>query len=370
METPEAETLYFLLIDDQKSGPFLLSELVGAGMQAESLVWWQGLESWARAGKIPKLAALLDADRRERQAARRADRLPDPEPLRRLGRLCLLANLPTAVLFFAGSTALLAALVLWAIVQNTTGPPPARPNEVLVLTATVLFFFGLAATGLGMPCFILEAVFIAGLVRQCGALVRAAVPREPTGERPLSDYLFGLPKWLSGLSVSGPGLPDPIWLTVLGMQGGGLALTGLAGLVIFTLVVMVAPLIFCLMKPELAMQLVSVVVLFLIYAAVHVPIVICSLCTIYRTGFSLNRVIDLYRLKVPWAPIGLGFWTSICGMLILAGPFSLVFFILLAICARQTSETAAMICDPESRDRIAVPLAKEPPLKPAPDMIL
>jgi hypothetical protein len=173
-------------------------------------------------------------------------------------------------------------------------------------------------------------------------------------------------------------MPDPIWITmvgipVLGIKGGGLALFALVALVLLTLFVLVAPLLVCMMKPELAVPVVSVVVLLVIYGAVHLPIVVFLLLTIYRTGFALNQVIDeyrLYRLKIRWAPIGLGFGTALCGMLLMAGPLSLFFFILLAIWVRKTSHTAAMICDPESRECIAVPLPKEPSAKPAPKIVL
>ena len=82
---------------------------------------------------------------------------------------------------------------------------------------------------------------------------------------------------------------------------------------------------------------------------------------------GLNETIDHYRLRVPWAPIGLSFCTAIFGVLLMAGPLSAVFFVLVAIWARRTSETAAMICDAEARAIIGAPLPKEPPPKTGPE---
>src|SRR6516165_6173778 len=157
METSEVEIEYFLEVNGQKRGPFRLSGLIDAGMQPDSMIWWEGLESWARAGKIPKFAALMKQDRLERIAARRAARLPEPGPIRRLGHICLMAMLPAAGVCFAGSTALWTSVVIWLIILNT--PLPER-SEGLVLSGNVLFFAGFLGSLLGIACFIAAVVFI------------------------------------------------------------------------------------------------------------------------------------------------------------------------------------------------------------------
>ena len=106
METSETEILYFLEVNGEKRGPFRLSGLIDAGMRPDSMIWWEGLESWARAGKIPKFAALLKDDRRERLAAQRAARLPEPGPIRSLRSLGLVTNGLAALFCLVGSTAL------------------------------------------------------------------------------------------------------------------------------------------------------------------------------------------------------------------------------------------------------------------------
>src|SRR6516165_3870044 len=142
METSEVEIEYFLEVNGQKRGPFRLSGLIDAGMQPDSMIWWEGLESWARAGKIPKFAALMKQDRLERIAARRAERLPEPGKVRRLGHICLMAMLPAAVVCLVGSTVLWASLIICLLIANAEGPPAAGPSEGLVTTGTVLFFAG------------------------------------------------------------------------------------------------------------------------------------------------------------------------------------------------------------------------------------
>jgi len=369
METPATETDYFLVIDGQKYGPFQLAALIDAGMEHDTLVWWGGSASWRQAGNIPKLAALLKAERRRRVAARRAERLPAPGPIRQLGRASLLANVPAAAMFIASSTLLLTSLVLGTIAANSVGPPPAQANEGLLRAARWLLVVGVCGSVLGLPLFLLEAVFIGRLVWRCRTVVRTAAVsyRDDGASLNLADL-----EDLAHTDLGGPALPtfdyeDLLLLFRAGAMPGGMAgLHLLAALVLGTLFLMGAPTILCLSRPQMAAQVKTLVVLLAIYAAVHLPLVIAMLCTVYRTGYGLNAVIDVYRLKVPWAPIALGFWTALCGGLLMTGPFSLVFFVLLAIWARRTSESAAGICDPISRELIAVPLATKLSGEPAP----
>lgn len=365
METPDTEVQYFLVIDGRQCGPFPLAALIDAGMQHDSPVWWQGLESWPLAGKIPKLAVLLKAERRRRQAARRAERLPAPDPVRWLGWAAVLANVPTAAVFFAGSTLLLTSVVLWTIAANSGGRPPVQPNVGLLRTAWWLLVAGLGGTVLGLPLLVVEAVFIGRLVCQCRAVVRMAAPshRDDDASLDLSDL-----RELGNADFGGPSLPmfDLTDLQWLAQPGGAVGLQLMIALVLAAFCLLVGPMTVFLARPQMAAQLITLVVLLAVYGAVHLPLVITMLLTVYRTGYGLNHVIDVYRLKVPWAPITLGFWTAICGMLLMAGPFSLVFFILLAIWTRRTSETAARICDEDCREVIAVPLPPKVPVEAAP----
>ena len=371
METSEVEIEYFLEVNGQKRGPFRLSGLIDAGMQPDSMIWWEGLESWARAGKIPKFAALMKQDRLERIAARRAARLPEPGPIRRLGHICLMAMLPAAGVCFAGSTALWTSVVIWLIILNT--PLPER-SEGLVLSGNVLFFAGFLGSLLGIACFIAAVVFIFRLVRQCRSVVWAADPSHR--DEKVSVDLSGLPVEL-GNEVDGSPLPnlmalpdfrseEGLGLFALFLRRGGQSAIGMAGAAVLgTLFLAVAPVCVCFLRPDLTAQLLGLVVMFVIYCAVHLPIAIFLLWLTYRPGLALNHVKDIYQLKVPWAPVGHAFWTAMCGFLLLAGPFSIVFFILLAIWARSISETAAQICGEDSRQRIATPLPEEAPTKKA-----
>jgi len=366
MDTPQAEVQYFLEEDGQRRGPYPLSGLIDAGMQAESMVWWEGLESAARAGKVPKLAALLKKAQRERQAAKRADRLPPPEPFQWLARVCLVLSLSAAAICVVGSTALWTSAVIHLSIASSSGPPPARPNGGLEIAGIVLFIAGLLGSLLGLGCFVVEAVFLRRLVSQCRALVEAASPSRSSEKE--SPDPGGLPKELGNHAVA---LALPHVLGVEDMSTEGLtvllwyrlfpALFIALFLAIFTLL----PLGICLVKPELSGLLISIVVMLVIYSAVHLPTVVFLLMNITRPGPALNHVIVRYRLKVPWAPVGFAFWTAICGMLMLAGPFGLAFFGLLALWVWQTSKTAAMICSPESRQRIAMALPEEKAEKPA-----
>ena len=364
MGTSQDEIQYFLLVDGQKRGPYPFTGLVAAGMQYESMIWWEGLESWARAGKIAKFAALLEQDRRERQAARRADRLPDPQPIRRIGGACLLAILVAAAVCLLGSSMFLASLVLWGVIQNTDPPPAAQPSQGFVLTATVLFFGGIVGNVLGFVCFTIVAVLLTRLRGLCRAVMLSVAPTVRADK--VSVDVSDLQSEMTNLSV-GPTMPalevtDLSWIATVGMRGGGGVLMTMISVPLFTLVGMMMPLCICMIKPELAGQLITLVILLGIYAVLHIPIAIYLLLVIHRTGLGLNAVIDmygLYRARVPWAPIGLSFWASIAGVLMLSGPFSLVFFGLLAGWVRKATDTATQICGQASRDVIAMAPAKQ-----------
>src|SRR5262249_20386433 len=125
---------------------------------------------------------------------------------------------------------------------------------------------------------------------------------------------------------------------------------------------MVGPAAFCLMRPQMFGHVITFVVAMVIYGAIHFPMMVILMLTVNRTGYGLNHVIDIYRLRIPWAPIGISFWAALCGLLMMAGRFGLAFFVLLALWEWKTSEAAARICAPDSRAIIAIPL----PPKPAP----
>lgn len=359
METTETEIRYFLVVDGEKRGPFPLDDLIDAGMRFETPVWWEGLESWPLAGKIPKLNALLKEEGRRRLARRRADRLPEPAPIRQLGRFSVLANLPTAVVFFLSTSSLWTSFLLSFIAVNPLGQPPAQPSAVLLGTSWWLFVGGLAGTVIGIPLFVVEAGCVARLVLRCRTVARMAVPsaREEKALRELSGSLSDL----ANVDIGGPSIPMLdledclLIIRVAGQQGGMAAIGTLLVAVFSTLCLMVGPAIFCLLRPQTMALMITLAVVLVIYGIIHIPIVVAMFATVNRTGYELNHAIDTIRLKMPWAPIGVTYWTCFCGLLMMAGPFSLVFFILLAIWAWKTSEVAARICDDDSRDIIARP---------------
>jgi hypothetical protein len=230
----------------------------------------------------------------------------------------------------------------------------------------VLFIAGLLGSLLGLGCFVVEAVFLRRLVSQCRGLVEAASPSRPSEKQ--SQDPAGLSKELGNQAVS---LALPPVLGVEDMDTEGLTvlvfyrILPAIGLLIFVAVIILLPLGICLFKPELAGMLIAIVVMIVIYCGIHLPTVVFLLMNTTRSGPALNHVIVRYRLKVPWAPVGLAFWTALSGILMLAGPFSLAFFGLLALWTWQTSRTAAMICRPESRQRIGAALPEEKAEKPA-----
>src|SRR5260370_24168949 len=100
------EHLYYLVIDGQKCGPFRKDELVDAGMDADTMVWYAGRDGWIRAGKLPLFDELLKQERKARKEKRKVQRqvaqLPSPDTLRKLSRLGIMLNIPAGVLYVLG----------------------------------------------------------------------------------------------------------------------------------------------------------------------------------------------------------------------------------------------------------------------------
>jgi hypothetical protein len=53
------ETEYFVVIGKQRKGPFTKSQLIGEGLQPDSLVWFEGCADWRPAAQVPELADLF-----------------------------------------------------------------------------------------------------------------------------------------------------------------------------------------------------------------------------------------------------------------------------------------------------------------------
>lgn len=50
---------YYIAVNGQPSGPFEAAELLAHGLNANSLVWGEGMPGWTSASQVPELAALL-----------------------------------------------------------------------------------------------------------------------------------------------------------------------------------------------------------------------------------------------------------------------------------------------------------------------
>src|SRR4051812_16035473 len=79
------EPVYFLIVDGQKCGPYRKHELIDAGLEDDTLVWYEGREDWIQADRLVGFRELLDTARKERKERRKIQRqvaqLPDPDAL-------------------------------------------------------------------------------------------------------------------------------------------------------------------------------------------------------------------------------------------------------------------------------------------------
>jgi hypothetical protein len=53
---------YYAMFDDERRGPFTNDQLLAAGLQADTFVWFEGSRDWLPAEDVPELAALLKDD--------------------------------------------------------------------------------------------------------------------------------------------------------------------------------------------------------------------------------------------------------------------------------------------------------------------
>jgi len=116
------EPIYYLFIDEQKCGPYRADELLDAGLEDDTLVWYAGREGWVRADKLVKLHDLLELGRKarkERKQRRKIQRqvaqLPEPDVLQKWSRTAIICNMPAGALYVFGTALLLAACVLFFI---------------------------------------------------------------------------------------------------------------------------------------------------------------------------------------------------------------------------------------------------------------
>ncbi len=52
---------YYIIIDNQSSGPFTIEELAAKSVLADTLVWRTGMEKWQPASSLPELAGIIVA---------------------------------------------------------------------------------------------------------------------------------------------------------------------------------------------------------------------------------------------------------------------------------------------------------------------
>ena len=53
------EKEYYIVVNDNREGPFSLAQLAERGIEPSTLVWIAGLADWTRADAIPELSTLL-----------------------------------------------------------------------------------------------------------------------------------------------------------------------------------------------------------------------------------------------------------------------------------------------------------------------
>jgi hypothetical protein len=316
---------YFLVVDGEKCGPYQRNQLIEAGLEAESMVWFEGCTVWVRAGKIPDLAALLDDKRKARRQLRKerkvVSQLPSPGAVRWLFRASMFVHVPTTIFFVVGTTALLTALLVGFIISYEQPDGPPRPDSTLVRVYNFSLLTGLIGSGIAVPFVITEAILMALFVMRCRRIVNAVSPDVAEGS--LIQEVF------EGASLGIPALDIRENLPIL-----------------FLAVVIGGALILCLVV--LAFIILALVIVFMIatLSLLAVGTIYISLASqIHRLTHGLNRVLEHYQIDMPKLSVRLAYFTSLSALLLIFGPLSLPLFVLLPIWAYKTSVVASEICE-------------------------
>jgi hypothetical protein len=333
---PPNERLYFLSVEGEKQGPYMRDELIEAGLEDESLVWFQGCTSWVRAAVLPDLEPLLKAERKARKKLakerRKSARLPDAGSLTWLARIVLLVHVPGGALYLLSTIALLVAFILWA----SSGEDGPRPDGVASRIMAIVALSGLIMLGLSVLVLFAELILLAVFVRRCGRVVAVLSPSEKEGSlfrEMFEGFSFGLPD--IGDMLPGADFPMPVRLVFF---GGGLAVVIV--ILIFLCVFMVAVALIV-MAALMVMLFLGVVTIIMVS---HIP----------KVGDGLNRLIEEYKMDVPRVPSRLSYWTGISAFLLILGPLSLPAFVMVPIWVFRTASTASQICE-QHRDYVEGP---------------
>jgi hypothetical protein len=327
------EPIYYLLFGERQRGPYRADELLEAGLENDTLVWYAGREGWVRADKLVKLHDILEAGRKQRKQRkqrrkmqRQVAQLPEPEVLRKWSRIAILCDLPAGASYVLGTALLLAAGVLFFL--SAAGErPDAAAIRGLGVAIWVTGIGGLVLAGLGGLLTAIELGALAAFTWNCRRIVQALSPH---GQASQIEGRAVVQDMIDAVDVS-----DSVDGTVV--------------MVIFIVLVVVfgpcgALLLLAAFSAVLIVLLVPLIVFAICSAVFLVPYLWLGF-SIYRLGFGLNRVVNDCPLKVPWAPVSLAFWVALCGLLILFGPLSVPFFVLAPIWARKTAATAIAICE-------------------------
>lgn len=175
-------TKFYLFLDDEKRGPFSREELIDAGMQRDTLVWFKGCTDWLPAEEVEELADLVSGlppnpPRRARSDAETPKRLPlnvqDGKAVLGTSRATLATLLGVgSLLYVPGLLLLLGAGILSAIygihgIHDPSGfyDPAAKMirhqfdksnrfrEDLVILAIGVGIFFGVVGMAGGAICY-------------------------------------------------------------------------------------------------------------------------------------------------------------------------------------------------------------------------
>lgn len=184
---------YYLLLDDERCGPFPKDELLTRGLRPDTLVWFRGSGDWQPAREVPDLADLFDepppVPRRPRPRAVDDDLGPHrrqrhgvpypPEALERPFRFGVWVYAVGLGIVLIGALLLLFALFIdWFIVRNRSLQGLQTGSIVLAILAGIV----------GVPCLCIGLGLFLMVIYRAWAVVQDGQARTAPG--PAVGLLF------------------------------------------------------------------------------------------------------------------------------------------------------------------------------------
>lgn len=103
---------YFIAKDGKQTGPYSLEEVRSMSLSPDTLVWYNGMENWAKAATLPELEDLFTSDSNEPAQAPNVSNQATPEPDDECPKQHLGLAIFSAIMFPTGIAAIVKTVLI------------------------------------------------------------------------------------------------------------------------------------------------------------------------------------------------------------------------------------------------------------------